>query len=158
MASPFKKIRGKQITDNEITGVHLYVTGSTAGGGQVPSYDAGSGGFKWITQTAAALPTISNKGMSPSGTTGNNADTFLTITTTPSGGSYVGASVNGVWYKVGNGTLAEDCYFATQANTCGGGVAETFATIVATNKFCWNGTVTGFDLIITDRVDFYYNI
>lgn len=73
MASPFKKIRGKQITDNEITGAHLYVTGSTAGGGQVPSYDAGSGGFKWISLSADTIQSVNQiSGLTVTNSTGPN--------------------------------------------------------------------------------------
>lgn len=146
------------LVDSSIKEVKLHVTGATATAGQILTYDAGSGGFAWKTQTASANPTILNKGMNPSGTTGNSADTFLTLAATPSNGSYLGVSVNGVWYEVGDGTDTKDCYFVTAANGCGGGVFESFANIAATNKFCWNGTIAGFDLIITDRVDFYYNV
>jgi len=148
------------LKDRSVKEVKLLVTGSTATAGQILTYDAGSGGFAWKTQTAGANPTILNKGMVilSGNTAGNNANTGLHITATPSNGSYVGVSVNGVWYVVGDGTPDKDCSFVTSANGCGSGVYETFATIAATNLFCWNGTNAGFNLITTDRVDFYYNV
>lgn len=100
----------------------------------------------------AATPATSNKTQTPAVTSGNDFDTTLTIASTPSAGSYVQVLVNGLAYRVGNGTNTGcDCYFGAVSGT-----AHTFANIVAADKFFWNGTIAGFQLAATDVVDFDY--
>lgn len=103
----------------------------------------------------AAVPTTADKSLSVVNTTsGNDFDTGLTITAAPAGSSDVVVMVNGVQYKVGNGSNTGcDCYFGATSGT-----AHTFATIVASDKFFWNGTIAGFQLSssVPDKVDFNY--
>ena len=147
------------LANDSVKEVKLHVTGSTATNGQILTYDAGSGGFAWVTQAAGANPIISNKDMAilSGNTVGNGAPTGLQLATTPSNGSYVGVSVNGVWYVVGDGVGTKDCFFDSLPN-CGSGAPETFASMTSGNYFCWNSITTGFGLITTDRIDFYYNV
>jgi hypothetical protein len=70
-------------------------------------------------------------------------------------GNYVLVRVNGIGYTVGNATrTAVDCYFSGD----GGATARAFSAIVATDLLYWNGSIAGFQLAVTDKVDFIYNI
>lgn len=104
--------------------------------------------------TPAGAPTKSDKAKTPNVTAGNNADSGLTITTTPSGGSMVEVTVNGVAQTLGDGVKTKDCYFTGD----NGATARAINAIVATDKLFWNGTIAGFDLSATDSIDFYYNV
>jgi len=101
----------------------------------------------------AAVPTTADKSrFSVNNTSGNDSDTGLTITSAPAGSSDVIVMVNGLQYKVGNGSNTGcDCYFGATSGT-----AHTFATIVAGDKLFWNGTIAGFQLATTDLVDLNY--
>ena len=93
--------------------------------------------------------------MTPAVTSGNNSDTSLSISGTPANDGYVGVSVNGVWYTVGDNVTTQDCYFSTDG-TAGGVVA--ISAIQVGDKLVWNGTISGFNLDANDRVSFYYNV
>ena len=67
--------------------------------------------------TPAGAPTKVDKAKVPSVTTGNNADSGLTITSTPSGGSMVQVMVNGVAQTLGDGIKTKDCYFTGDNGT-----------------------------------------
>lgn len=104
--------------------------------------------------TPAGAPTKDDKAKVPNATVGNNADSGLTITNTPSGGSMVQVMVNGVGQTLGDGVKTKDCYFTGDSGT----TARAINAIVATDKFYWNGTLSGFELAATDLVDFNYNV
>lgn len=77
------------------------------------------------------------------------------VATTPAvssaAGGYVGVSVNGVTALVGDGTkVAVDCYFSGD----GGATARAMKAIVAGDSLYWNGSIAGFQLAVTDRLDF----
>lgn len=96
-----------------------------------------------------------NKAMTAS-TTSSDGDqaTVTTIAVTPIGDGYVIVGVNGVQYEVGDGVKTKDCYFSGD----GGTTARAIADIAAGDTLHWNGSVIGFQLAGTDRIDFNYNV
>jgi hypothetical protein len=103
------------------------------------------------TLTTIPLPTIDNKNQTPSSTTLDGDTTGLTITNTPKG--YVQVMVNGLQQVLGNGVKTDDCYFSGD----GGTTARNILDIVATDTLYWNGSIAGFQLIASSRIDFNYN-
>ncbi len=103
-----------------------------------------------------AVPTTSDKELTVTATTsGDNSDTGIQVTTTPVNDGYIGVSVNGVWYIVGDNDTSKDCYFSSTGAAAG---VRAIADIVAGDKLVWNGTTAGFELDSSDNVAFYYNI
>lgn len=121
-----------------------------------------------LTNNSHPVPTLLNKGMSIAsaftGSTGDDQNTGIVISGTPAFDSYIGVSVNGVWYEVQDGTgTTKDCYFMsatdyTNFGGCTNGFEQPIADVVTGSHLCWNGTTSGFNLDQFDRVDFYYNI
>jgi len=104
----------------------------------------------------AAVPAIVNKNMTASVTASDGAlATATTVASTPGGDSYVGVRVNGAHQLVGNGTkVSVDCYFSGDS----GSTARAFSAIVSGDELYWNGTIAGFELAATDRIDFDFNV
>lgn len=108
----------------------------------------GAGGLK------AAVPTTNNKYMTPAATALDFDTTSLTITSTPGGDGYVNIFVNGARQHLGDGVKTRDGYFSSD----GGTTAKTIATITAGDTLYWVGSVAGFQLAVTDKMDFEYNV
>lgn len=94
-------------------------------------------------QKAVAVPTV-----------GNNVNTGLTITHTPFDNSYVQIFVNGLKVALGDGVTTLDCYFKDPALV---GVRP-IEQIAAGDILFWNGTIAGYALATTDRIDFDYEV
>ena len=106
-------------------------------------------------------PTRLNKNMSANTTTADGqpaTSTPVAATPSPSGGGnggYIGVLVGGVSYVVGDGTkVGCACYFSGD----GGVTARALQSVVAGDICYWNGSVAGFQLSSTFRVDFLYNV
>jgi hypothetical protein len=85
-------------------------------------------------------------------TAGDNANTGLAVAVTPVG--YIGVSVRGVSALVGDGTkVGVECYFSGD----GGVTARAQGAVVAGDILYWNGVAAGYNLLPSDRVDFFYN-
>src|SRR5262245_56989745 len=69
-------------------------------------------------------------------------------------GVYVGVRVNGIDYVVGDGVKTKDCYFSGNAGT----TARSFGSIVSGDKLYWVGSVAGFQLATTDKIDFVFEV
>jgi len=83
----------------------------------------------------------------------NNLACGTAILATPPANAWVQVQVNGVAYKVGNGTKAGmPCYFSGD----GGVTARATGGIVTGDFLYWNGSVAGFQLDVIDRVDFLF--
>lgn len=108
----------------------------------------------WVEAFSAltgSTPTIDDKDVIPSATSGDFQPTGVTITNTPQG--YVDVKLNGKSYSVGNGIKTKDCYFSPD----GGITARTIATIVAGDELIWNGTIAVSDLDTQDIISLMYN-
>ena len=103
-----------------------------------------------------AVPTTSNKNETVTATTtGDFSDTGILVTTTPANDGYVGVSVNGVWYQVGDATDEDvDCFFSAGNPV----IPQAIADVAAGSRLIWQGTQAGFELDNGDRVDLYYNV
>jgi len=103
---------------------------------------------------AAPHQTTSNKDMAASLTASDNDPATATaIASTPALDGMVSVHVNGVQYKVGDGVKTGcACYFSGDA----GATARAIAAIVATDTLHWNGSIVGFELATTDRIDLDY--
>lgn len=76
-----------------------------------------------------------------------------TPTTASTAGGYVGVNVNGIAYPVGDGSKAGvACYFSGN----GGTTARAMQAIIAGDSLYWQGSIAGFQLAVTDRLDFLY--
>lgn len=70
-------------------------------------------------------------------------------------GSFPIVIVNGVEYRVGDGTKATvPCYFSGD----GGSTARANGGIIVGDKLYWNGSSAGFQLDGSDRIDFIYEV
>lgn len=119
----------------------------------VARYNSTTGQWEPAVELASA-PTIEDKSLTPAVTSGDESSTGLTITSTPQGERYVTVIVNGISYEVGDGYKTFDCYFSDD----GGTTARNLFDVEAGDTLYWNGTIAGFDLSGTDRVDFDYDV
>lgn len=95
-----------------------------------------------------------NKGMSALVTGGDGSlACAVAVAATPPVNGWISVYVNGVSYKVGNGTkLGVPCYFSGD----GGITARATGAIVTGDFLYWNGSLAGFQLDTADRIDFVY--
>lgn len=102
----------------------------------------------------AAVPYTGNKDMAASATLVDfDLACATAIAVTPSGDAYVTVFVNGVQVAIGDGVRTRECYFSAD----GGATAKTIANIQAGDRLYWVGSVAGYQLQATDRVDFCFN-
>jgi hypothetical protein len=108
----------------------------------------------------AGSPVRANKGMTASTTTADDDLACATVVaTTPSAsstaGGGIGVRVNGVAYRVGDGSKAADCYFSAD----GGTTARLLRSVIAGDLLYWVGSVALFQLdAATDQIDFDYSV
>lgn len=133
---------GLEISGGQFSGGPITVTPHTDG-----STGVDASGVK------AAVPIRNDKGFNPSVTSGDEADTGVSIGNTPAGQGYVQVFVSGVIATVGDGVKTEDCYFSDD----GGTTAKNLTTIAAGDTLYWNGVIVGHDLDGNDVIDFHYN-
>lgn len=112
----------------------------------------------WVdigTGAAAAFPTTSNKGMVASVTAADFAlACATTLATTPASDGMVQVLVNGLTVELGQGVKTKDCYFSAD----GGTTARAIAAIASGDSLYWVGSVAGYELDATDRIDFIYTV
>jgi hypothetical protein len=102
----------------------------------------------------AAVPQSTNKEMTANVTTADfQKATNTTVVAAPAAGSYVQVLVNGLSQVVGNGVKTKDCYFANDGT---GTVAIAFSAITAGSELYWVGSVAGYELAATDKIDLMY--
>jgi hypothetical protein len=103
----------------------------------------------------SANPSVSNKFMTANVTTTNGDVACATgMISTPNNGSFVKVTVNGDEPEIGDGVKAKDCYFSGDA----GATAKAFTAIITGDKLHWNGSIAGYQLAITDKISFEYNV
>jgi RNase P/RNase MRP subunit p29 len=132
---------------NAATGLEVKVDGATVtfdGTGRLQA-SGGGGGSTQVTvdKNLTALVT----------TVDNDPATSSTITFSPAG--YVRVLVNGIGVLLGNGVKAGvTCYFSGD----GGTTARVITGIVSGDGLYWNGSVAGYELDASDRIDFDYEV
>jgi hypothetical protein len=104
--------------------------------------------------TPAGTPQSTNKAMTASVTANDSDEACATaIVSTPSSDGYVGVLINGLHEEVGDGVKTKSCYFSADAGT----TARAIAAVTAGDKLYWVGSVAGYQLAASDKVDFLYN-
>lgn len=103
--------------------------------------------------TTSPVPTTSNKSMAAVATT-NDGDVACNtgIASTPPQDSFVLVFINGVMIEVGDGVKTKEAYFSGNSGT----TARALIDITSGDKLYWNGSIAGYQLAATDRVDFGY--
>lgn len=129
-------------------------TGGTYGGSATNVQDA----LEELESDIAAIDTATfntgatDKDQSPTTTSGDEAQTGVTIASTPDG--YVLVFVNGQLQNL-TGDKLGDCYFSAD----GGTTARALTSIVSGDELIWNGNNAGFDLDNTnDKVTLAYEV
>jgi hypothetical protein len=131
---------------NAGTAWRLSTTGAITVGTTSLSFTA----FSTIT---APVPTTSNKAMTASVTSSDFDEACATaIASTPAQSSFVAVLVNGILAELGNGVKTKDCYFSGNSGT----TARAHNAVVSGDKLYWVGSVAGYQLATTDRIDFVY--
>jgi phage-related tail fiber protein len=146
----------------ELNGAVVFVgeEGSTNAGKRFAQTTAnptvGSSNIVWVdigTGSTAAYPTTSNKNMTASVTTSDgNAATATTLVSTPASHSWVALFVNGVEEPIGDGDKTHSAYFSAD----GGTTARAYSAITAGDTLYWVGSVAGYQLAATDKLDLDY--
>lgn len=159
-------IKGKQIAlgadgvkaaNVDTSEVATFATGGTfVGDVHVPFPDGGTeAANKNYVDASTTVPTTQNKNMSANTTTADGQlATNTTVATTPAGDGYVEIMLNGVKVTLGDGVKTQETYFSAD----GGTTARAIANIAAGDGLYWNGSVAGYQLATTDKIDFCYNV
>ncbi len=105
--------------------------------------------------TPAGTPTKQDKYITCLATVSDfDAATASGLTATPASDGFVEVMVNGQMQHLGDGVKTADCYFSSD----GGTTAKTIANIAAADILYWVGSVAGFQLAVTDKLSYNYNI
>jgi hypothetical protein len=104
----------------------------------------------------ANTPSAGNKNMTASvTTTDDDQATATTVAATPGGGSYIKVEVNGVHILLGDGVKAGvEGFFSND----GGTTPRSIVNVASGDTFHWVGSVAGYQLAATDRIDFFYDV
>lgn len=117
----------------------------------------GSTSLTFVYYAGIKVPTgtISNKEMTAS-VTASDGDVACatTLVAAPARSGYIGVFINGVPVTVGNAVKTKSCYFSAD----GGTTAKGFTNLAAGDTLYWNGSIAGYQLAITDRIDFFYDV
>jgi len=102
----------------------------------------------------SAVPVDNNKHMTASVTASDNDQgTATTLAATPGGDSYVRVYVNGHAVQLGDGTkVGVESYFSGD----GGTTARSISAIVSGDTWHWNGSIAGYELDASDKIDWDY--
>ena len=119
------------------------------------SVSATNDSIKVGTGLTAAVPVSVNKNMASLVTVVDfDPACNTTITGTPGGDGYVQVLINGVQVVVGDAVRTQECYFSVD----NGATPRSIAAIAAGDKLFWVGSVAGYQLAATDRIDFNYTV
>lgn len=113
-------------------------------------------GAAWVPAAAPAQarPSASNKAMTAALTAADFALACATAIAATPAGDYVRAFVNGLAVELGDGVRTKDCYFSAD----GGATARAISAIAAGDHLYWVGSVAGYELATTDRIDLDYEV
>lgn len=110
----------------------------------ISSGSGGSGGSGAVnelkTQQVVALLTVADE----------DPATIAPLADTPLGNILV--FVNGLEIEIGNGVKTKDAYFSDD----GGANAKAFAAIAAGDILYWVGSVSGYQLAVSDKIKYAY--
>lgn len=155
---------------NTLNGQNILWTGATGAwfaGESIAHFDAAPGNAlvskEWVLANAGGTgpgatggtTTIKNidKYLTPLATIGNNQTTGIAISEEPSIDGFVDVRVNGQGARIGDASMAYDCYFSDDS----GASAKAIADITIGDVLYWNGTNAGFDLSnVGDHVSLFY--
>ena len=76
--------------------------------------------------------------------------TGVTLGSTPNIYSRIEVFVNGQKQRLGDGVTTKDCYFGAV------GTALSLTSLVSSDQLYWNGTIAGFELSTSDKVEIVY--
>lgn len=150
--------RGNQVNGQDI--LWTGPTGTWIAGDSTTYLDTAVGNVyvtkEWVTnKVTTGSPTIgiTDKEVAPLNTSGDNQDTGIDITSTPSNNGFVDVRVNGMSVTIGDGVKTKDCYFSADA----GVTARSIIDITAGDSLYWNGVIAGYDLEAAfDIVSLFY--
>ncbi len=111
-------------------------------------YDLGS----WVLLVRQTADALGQHDLSTASTTGNYASTGISITAKPR--SHVSVYVNGLLSSIGYGNRVKDCYFSSD----GGTTSKALNAIVSGDVLYWNGTIAGYQLDTSDKLDLQYEV
>lgn len=126
---------------------------SGATSGQAPLWNNTSG--QWEAGDVNQRGGISNgnRNMTASATTSDGdvgCSTGLAIDLT----AWLAVTVNGSVANVGDGVKTKDCYFSGD----GGTTARAFGALQSGDLLYWNGSIAGYQLTISDRIDYIFDL
>lgn len=126
---------------------------SGATSGQAPLWNNTSG--QWEAGDVNQRGGISNgnRNMTASATTSDGdvgCSTGLAIDLT----AWLAVTVNGTVANVGDGVKTKDCYFSGD----GGTTARAFGALQSGDLLYWNGSIAGYQLTISDRIDYIFDL
>jgi hypothetical protein len=77
--------------------------------------------------------------------------TGVTLTSTPNSYSRIQIYVNGQLQRLGDNSSSFDCYFGTAPST-----PIALSSLTSGDQLYWNGSIAGFDLSTSDKIDIVY--
>jgi len=111
--------------------------------------------FVYYAGIKTTTGTINNKNMSGLTTTSDfNQACSIALVEPPARGGNIQVLINGLSTSVGNGVKNNSCYFSND----GGITAKTFALMSAGDLLYWVGSVAGYQISTSDKIDFLYSV
>lgn len=111
--------------------------------------------FEAFSTFQAPICTLANKEMAASVTSADgDLGCSTVIAGTPANDSYVLVLVNGLGITIGNAVKTKEAYFSGDSGT----TARSLANIASGDRLFWNGSVAGYQLAVTDVIDFIYEV
>ena len=96
--------------------------------------------------------TKEDEGKTSSVTSGNGARTGITLTSAPHENGNVTINVNGLQSSLGDAVKTKECYFSRDTGT----TALAINSLTVGDELIWNGTIAGYELDATDKIDVIY--
>ncbi len=149
---------GVDTDDNDAIQINLtfeMISGGTAAAqsvfqvGNLLSYEADSQG---ILLEDIPIWTKEDEEKTSSVTDGNYAQTGIVLTSKPHPSGTIVVDVNGLRASIGDAVKTKECYFSRDTGT----TALALNTLAIGDQLIWNGTIAGYDLDATDKIDILY--
>jgi len=120
--------------------------------GQVVTWNDTTGKYEPGDSNLAGGLSVSNRDMVASVTTADGqlaTSTTLASTIT----AWVEVQVNGAGVEMGDGVKTKACYMSGDSGT----TARAYGALVTGDQLFWNGSIAGYELSATDRIDVIYD-